>query len=437
MAWQVLYPGVMMDIARPDLKKKKMRQYVIWAGVAALLLTVAVVAVARLKPAAPTVDRSTIWPDTVKRADLTIQVRGSTGSLVPREDSIQLIPAQTEATVVRIRALPGAIVTPDTILLDMSDPQLDQQLTNAKLQLQQAEADYKSQQATLQSQLMTLKTTLAQINADFATDKTQADTDQKLCQLGVISGLVCGASKNKFEQLDAQKKIAMQQIDVNDKAMSVQLASAQSKIDQARTLVDLYQKQTAALEVKAGIAGQVAALPVGPNGAIQVGTHVAAGTPVAEVTQLNKLKAALQIAETQAHDIQIGQPASIDTHNGIVPGHVARIDPTVLNGTRTVDIALDGPLPAGAVPGLSVDGTINLAELKDVLQVGRPALGNENSTLSLFKEDPDGKGAVRVPVKVGRDSVNAIQILEGLKEGDVVILSDMSREDAVDRIRLE
>ena len=426
-----------MDIARPDLKKKKIRQYVIWAGVAAVLLTVAIIAVSRLKPAAPTVDRSTIWPDTVKRGDLTIQVRGSTGSLVPREDSVQLIPAQTDATVVRIRALPGAIVTPDTILMDLSDPQLEQQLTNAKLQLQQAQADYKSEQATLQSQIMTLKTTLAQVDADYATDKTQADTDQQLCKLGVISELVCGASKNKFEQLDAQKKIAMQQIELTDKATSVQLASAQSKIDQARTLVDLYQKQTEALEVKAGIAGQVAALPVGANGPIQVGTHVTAGTPVAEVTQLNKLKAALQIAETQAHDIQIGQPASIDTHNGVVPGHVSRIDPTALNGTRTVDVALDGPLPPGAVPQLSVEGTIDLERMSDVLYVGRPALGNEDSTLSLFRLDADGKGATRVPVKVGRASVEDIQVLEGLKEGNTVILSDMSRWDGVDHIRLE
>ena len=165
--------------------------------------------------------------------------------------------------------------------------------------------------------------------------------------------------------------------------------------------------------------------------------HVTAGTSVAEVVQLDKLKAALQIAETQARDIQIGQPASIDTHNGVVPGHVTRIDPSVLNGTRTVDVQLDGELPAGAVKGLSVDGTIDLEQLHDVLYVGRPALGNENSTLSLFKEDPDDKGAVRVPVKVGRASVNSIQVLDGLKEGDTVILSDMSRYDAVDRIRLE
>jgi HlyD family secretion protein len=423
-----------MDIARPDIKKKKQRQMFVWAGVLVVVLAGSAFAVSRLKPAAPSVPRSTIWPDTVKRGDLIVQVRGSTGTLVPREDSIQLIPALTDATVVRIRELPGTKVTPDTILMDLADPQLQQELTSAQGALHGAEADYKSQQATLQSQLMTLKTTLAQINADYETDKRQADTDQHLCQLGVESGLVCAASKSKFDQLDAQKKIAEQQIEVTQNAMSVELASYQSKIDQAKTLVDLYEKQTAALEVKAGIAGQVAQLPTGP---VQVGTHVPAGTPVAEVIQLDKLKAALQIAETQAHDIQIGQPASIDTHNGVVPGHVSRIDPSVINGTRTVDVQLDGPLPPGAVPGLSVDGTIDLARLHDVLKVGRPALGNENSTLSLFKETPDGKEAVRVPVKVGRDSVSEIQVIEGLREGDTVILSDMSRYDAVDRIRLE
>jgi len=426
-----------MDIARPDIKLKKRRQLYVWAGVAVVVLVAAGFGVSRLKPAAPTVDASAVWPDTVKRGNIIRQVRGSTGTLVPREDSIELIPALTDATVVHIRVLPGAKVTPDTILMDLSDPQLDQQLTSAQGAMKGAEADYKSQQATLQTQLMTLKTTLAQINADYETDKRQADTDQQLCKLGVISGLVCAASKSKFDQLNAQKRIAEDQIDVTDKAITVQLASAQAKIDQAKTLVDLYQKQTAALQVRAGIAGQVAALPVGTNGPIQVGTHVTAGTPVAEVIQLDKLKAALQIAETQAHDIQIGQPASVDTHNGVVQGHVSRIDPSVLNGTRTVDVQLDGTLPPGAVPGLSVDGTIDLEHLNDVLYVGRPALGNENSTLSLFKEDPDHKGAVRIPVKVGKESVQYITVLDGLKEGDTVILSDMSRYDGVDRIRLE
>jgi RND family efflux transporter MFP subunit len=422
-----------MDIARPDIKQKKKRQMFVYAGVAVVVIAIAVVIVARLKPAAPPVDRSAIWTDTVKRGPMIRQVRGSTGTLVPREDSILLIPALTDATVVRIRVLPGAKVSPDDILLDLADPQLNQQLLSAKLAQQQAEADYKSLQSQLQSTLMDKKTTAAQIDADYSTDKRQADTDAQLCKLGVVSGLVCGASQNKFEQLAEQKKISMQQLDVNEKAIEVQLSSAQSKIDQAKTLVDLYQKQTAALEVKAGIGGEVAALPT----PMSVGTHVAAGTPVAEVIQLDKLKAALQIAETQAHDIQLGQPASVDTHNGVVPGHVSRIDPTVLNGTRTVDVQLDGPLPPGAVPNLSVDGTIDLERMTDVLRVGRPALGNENSTLSLFKVDADGKDAVRVPVKVGRASVNEIQVLEGLKEGDTVILSDMSRYDNVDRVRLE
>ena len=432
MARQVLSTDV-MDIARPDLKKKRKRQLIVWAVVAVVVLTVLAVAVSRLKPAAPSVDRSTIWPDTVKRGDLTIQVRGSTGSLVPREDSIELIPAQTDATVVRILVLPGAKVTPDTVVMDMSDPQLEQQLLSAQSALKGAQADYKSLQATLESTLMDKKIAAAQVNASYATDQRQAQTDEQLNKLGVVSGQVASASKNTADQLTTQKKLSEEQLEVNAKAVEVQLASAQTKVEQAKAQLDLYQKQSEALHVRAGISGVLAQLPV----PLQVGQHVSAGTSVAKVIQLDKLKAALQIPETQARDIQIGQPASVDTHNGIIPGHVSRIDPSVLNGTVTVDVALDGPLPPGARPDLSIDGTINLAQLKDVLQVGRPALGNENSTLSLFKIDPDGKGAVRVPVKVGRESVNEIQVLEGLKEGDTVILSDMSREDSVDRIRLE
>jgi RND family efflux transporter MFP subunit len=361
------------------------------------------------------------------------QVRGSTGSLVPREDSIELIPAQTDATIVRIRVLPGAKVTPDTVLMDLADPQLEQQLLSAQLALRGAQADYKSLQATLESTLMDKKTAAAQINAAYTQDQLQAQTDKALYDLGVIAGIAYSNSKNTADQLTAQHKLSQEQLDVNQKAIVVQLASQQTKIDQAKAQLDLYQKQSAALQVRAGISGVLAQLPT----PLQVGQHVTAGTSVAQVIQLDKLKAALQIAETQARDIQIGQPASIDTHNGIIPGHVIRIDPSVLNGTVTVDVALDGPLPPGARPALSVDGTIDLERMTDVLYVGRPALGNENSTLSLFKIDADGKGATRVPVKVGRASVNSIQVLEGLKEGDTVILSDMSRWDNVDRISLE
>jgi HlyD family secretion protein len=422
-----------MDIARPDIKQKKKRQMFVYAGVAVVVLVAAVVAVSRLKPAAPPVDRSTIWTDTVKRGPMIRQVRGSTGTLVPREDSIQLIPAQTDATVVHIRVLPGTKITPDTILMDLSDPQLEQQLLSAELALKGAEADYKSLQATLQSTLMDKKTAAAEVNSNYTQDQLQAQTDKALYDLGVISGMTYNKSKSTADQLTTQHQLSQQQLDVNEKAIEIQLASAQAKVDQAKALYDLYKKQSEALEVRAGLAGELVSLPI----PLQVGQHVTAGTSVAEVIQPDKLKAALQIAETQAHDIRVGQPASVDTHNGVVSGHVIRIDPTVLNGTRTVDVSLDGPLPEGAVPQLSVDGTIDLERMTDVLSVGRPALGNENSTLSLFKLDPDGKGATRVPVKVGRASVNSIQVIEGLKEGDTVILSDMSRYDNVDRVRLE
>ncbi len=422
-----------MDIARPDRLLKKKRRMMIWSGVAAITLAALAVAVMRLKPAAPTVDRSTIWTDTVKRGPLVRQVRSSTGVLAPREDSIELIPAQTDATVVRIRILPGAEVTPETVILDLNDPELDQQLLNARLALKAAQADYKSLQAQLESTLMDKKTAAAQVNASYAQDQLQAQTDKALYDLGVLSGLAYEKSKSTADQLTAQHRLSQEQLAVNRKAIAIQLASQQTKIDQAQALLDLYEKQERALEVRSTIAGTLAPLAT----PLQVGQHVTAGTSVAEVIQSGKLKAALQIAETQARDIQLGQPASIDTHNGVIPGHVTRIDPAVVNGTRTVDVQLDGPLPPGAVPQLSVDGTIDLERMSDVLYVGRPALGNENSTLSLFKVDPDGKGATRVSVKVGRASVNEIQVLSGLKEGDTVILSDMSRWDSVDRIRLE
>lgn len=421
-----------MDIARPDIRQKKLRRQIMIGVIAVIALAGAGFAVSRLKPAAPTVERSTVWTDTVKRGPMIRQVHGL-GTLVPREDSIQLIPAQTDATVVRIRVLPGTKVTPDTILMDLADPELQQKLLDAQLQLKAAQADYQSLKATLQSTLMDKKAAAAAVNSDYTQDQLQAQTDKKLYDLGVISGLTYNASKNKADQLTTQHQISDEQINMNAEAIKVQMASAQTKIDQARALLDLYQKQEAALEVRAGLSGVLSSLAT----PLQVGQHVTVGTSVAEVVQPDKLKAALNIPETQAHDIQLGQPAEVDTHNGTVPGHVTRIDPSVLNGTRVVDVTLDGALPPGAVPQLSVDGTIDLERLKDVLYVGRPAFGNENSTISLFKVDPDGKGAVRVPVKVGRASVNEIQVLDGLKEGDTVILSDMSRWDNTDRIRLD
>jgi len=421
-----------MDIARPDIRKKKLRRQIVIFVIAALGVTAAAWAVMRLKPAIPTQDASTIWPDTVKRGDFTVNVRGL-GTLVPREESIKLVPAQTDATIVSIRVLPGQQVKPDTILLDMQDPQLQQEMVSAQAALEGAQADYKSLKATLQSTIMGMKSAAAAVNAQFTQAKMQEEIDKQRYALGEISGIQYEQSKNNFDQLTAQQKISQEQLEVNQKAIEVQLASSQTKIDSAKAQLDLYHQQEAALHVTAGISGilQPLATPV------QVGQHVTAGTSVAEVVIPNQLKAALQIAETQAHDIQLGQPAEIDTHNGIVPGHVTRIDPSVLNGTRTVDVTLDGPLPPGAVPQLSVDGTIDLQHLHDVLYVGRPAFGNPDSTISLFRIDPDGKTATRVQVKVGGASTTEIQILSGLNEGDRVILSDMSRFDATDRVRLE
>jgi multidrug resistance efflux pump len=423
-----------MDISRPDIKKKKRRQQWIWAVIGLVVVAAIAFFVNRLKPAAPTVDRATVWTDTVKRGPMLRQVRGP-GTLVPREESIQLIPAQTDATVVRIRVLPGTKVTPDTILMDLADPQLQQKVLDAQLALKGAQADYKNMQATLQSALMDKKTAAAAVNSTYTQDQLQAQTDKQLYELGVISGLTYNKSKNDADQLTTQHQLSQQQIDVNTKAIEIQLASSQTKIDQAHALLDLYQKQEQALQVRAGINGVLVALPI----PLQVGQHVTAGTSVAEVVQLDQLKASLKIAETQARDIQIGQPAEVDTHNGVLAGKVSRIDPAVLNGTVTVDVKFDEALPAssGARPDLSVDGTIDLDRLADAVQVGRPAISTENSTISLFKLSPDGKTAVRVPVKIGKVSVNTIQILGGLEVGDTVILSDMSREDGTDKIRLE
>ena len=386
--------------------------------------------VTRLKPAAPEVERATVWTDTVKRGPLLRQVRGP-GTLVPREDKILLIPAETEATVVRIRVLPGAKVQPDTVLMDLVDPTLQQELLNAQLALKGAEADYINTRAKIESDLMDQKAAGATVNADYSQAQLQAKTDKSLYDLGVISGLTYSASKGKADELVTRNDLERQRLTLNEKAIETQLSVQQTKVDQAKALLGLKQKQLDALSVRAGISGVLVELDH------QVGEHVTAGTTLAKVVQPDQLKASLKIAETQARDIQLGQPAEIDTHNGVIDGQVTRIDPAVLNGTRTVDVELSGALPPGAVPDLSVDGTIDLERMKDVLYVGRPAFGNENSTISLFKLSADGKTAVRVPVKVGRASVNSIQVIEGLQAGDTVILSDMSRWDNTDRIRLD
>jgi HlyD family secretion protein len=430
----VLAPSMLqvlaMDISRPDLKVKKRRRQAWMIGAGIVVLAAVTFLVMRLKPAAPSVDRSIVWTDTVKRGPMVVQVRGL-GTLVPREDAIRQIPAQTEATVVRIRTLPGTVVTPDTVLLDLSDPTLSQGAIDAELSLKEAQADLNNIQVKVQSDLMAQKSAAATVNADYSQAQRQAKTDKALYGLGVISGLVYNASQGKADELSTRNKLEEQTVDINEKAIQSQLAVQQAKVAQAQAIYALKKQQLDSLSVRAGISGVLTDLPMA------VGQHVAIGTMVAQVVQPNQLKAQLRIPETQVKDIQLGQPASIDTHNGVAEGTVSRIDPAVQNGTVTVDVKLVGALPDGARKDLSVDGVIDLDRLSNVLYVGRPAFGNPNSTISLFRLDQDSKGAVRVPVKVGQASVNAIQVQQGLHEGDQVILSDMSRYDTTDRIRLD
>lgn len=419
-----------MDISRPDLKRKKRRTQWIIGGVAVIALLGTAIGVRQLKPASPTVERSSVWLDTVHRGPMLRQVRGP-GTLVPREDRIRLIPAETEATVVRIRVLPGATVKADTIVMDLVDPTVQQELLDAQLQLKAAQAEYTNTKAKLQSDLMTQRAGAATVHADHDQATLQAKTDKSLYDLGVISGLTYNGSKGKADELATRNNIENERLKLNETTITTQLAVQATKVQQAAALLALKKRQQEALSVRAGISGVLVELPH------QVGEHVSIGTTLAKVVQPDQLKASLKIAETQARDIQIGQPAEVDTHNGVIAGKVIRIDPAVLAGTVTVDVELSGALPLGARPDLSVDGTIDLDRLQDVVQVGRPATGNENSTISLFKLSADQKSATRVSVKAGKASVNSIQILEGLNPGDSVILSDMSRWDNTDRIRLE
>jgi HlyD family secretion protein len=419
-----------MDLARPDFKVQKSRRQKLMAAGIVLFVVALLAGITRLKPAVPTVERSTVWTDTVKRGPMLRQVRGL-GSLVPSPDAVRQIPAETEATVVRIRTLPGSQVTADTILVEMSNSQTEQAAVDARLQCEAAVAEYQSTRVKLESDLMNQKAGAATVGADFAEAQRQADTDKALYNLGVISGLAYKTSKGKADELTTRNDLETQRLAANQRAIESQMAQEQAKVDQMKTLAELKQKQLDALKVRAGIDGILVDLP------LQVGQHVSPGTMLAKVVEPNHLMASLKITETQARDIQIGQAALIDTHNGVVSGSVMRVDPAVQNGTVTVDVKLASELPKGARPDLSVDGTIDIERLDNVLYTGRPAVGEENSTITLFKLNGDAKEASRVTVKIGKASVNQVQILDGLREGDNVILSDMSHWDNTDRVRLD
>ena len=417
-----------MDIPRKDFARKRRIRIAIYIAIAAILIPLITMGLARLKPAPPSVDASTLWPDTVKMGGMDVQVRGL-GTLVPVE--IQWIPAVTDGRVERRFLLPGVHVTPDTPLLQLSNPQLEQETQGAEWTMKADQADLDSLKSTLNNSLLNEKSTLTNLQAEYQQAKLQADVDEKLAAKGIASPLSAQLSKSKAEGLASQVAIEKKRVDTLAASFQTQIAAKEAKVEQDRAMYELKKRQLDDLLVRAGYAGILTDIPV------EVGQQVQAGTTLAKVVDPTMLKAQLRIAETQAKDIQIGQTASIDTHNGIIPGHVIRIDPAVVNGTVTVDVALNGALPEGARPDLSVDGTIEISHLANVMYVGRPAFGQPYSTVGLFKEINGGKEAVRAQVKLGEASVNEVQILQGLNVGDTVILSDMSRWDSFDRIRLQ
>jgi HlyD family secretion protein len=416
-----------MDIQRPSLARTKRIRRIVYSAIGLVVVASVTFGLSRLKPAAPEIDGGTVWRDVVKRGPMLIQVRGL-GTLVPED--LLWIPAVTDGRVVK-RLLPGITVKPDTVLVVLRNPQLEQETLDAEWQLKQAEADYKSLKATLDSKLLDQKATAATVQSDYRQAELTADKDAQLVKLGLGADLNRKLSEAKADELKTRNKIEDERVSVLSDSISAQLAAQQAKVEQLRALYNLKKTQLDELTVRAGAEGVLQEVPVEP------GQQVAAGAILAKVAQPRKLKAQLKIAETQAKDIQVHQKASIDTHNGIVDGYVSRIDPAVQNGTVTVDVALTSPLPNGARPDLSVDGTIEIENLPDVTYVGRPAFGQPDSTVSLFKVIDGGKEAVRVQVKLGKSSVNTIQVLGGLEVGNEVILSDMSRWDQFDRVRLD
>ncbi|MDE3171281.1 MAG: efflux RND transporter periplasmic adaptor subunit [Acidobacteriota bacterium] len=417
-----------MDIARPELKRKKMIRRYTYAGVAVLIVVIATAALARLKPAAPSVDRSTVWTDTVKRGSMLREVRGL-GTLVP--ETIQVVPAMSAGRVEKRFILPGTAVKANTAVLQLTNPQLQQETLDAEYQLKGAEASLEQTKATLQNQLMDKRTSAANISSQFRTAQLQSQADQQAFEKGVGPEVTAKKSRVAAEELAKEDTLAQEEVATFQNSIPAQLAVQQANVDQKRALYELKKSQVNNLKVRAGIDGVLQELDV------DVGQQVTEGAVLAKVAQPSQLKAALQIAETQAKDIALGQKASVDTHNGIIPGHVMRIDPAVVNGTRTVDVKLDGALPPGAVPDLSVEGTIEIERLADVLYVGRPVHGDPETTVGLFKLADGGSEAERVPVALGRASVNTIEILKGLNAGDQVILSDMSAYDNDDRVELK
>jgi HlyD family secretion protein len=417
----------MVDIARsPEVKRKKQIRRIIYGVVALLAIVLITVGVSRLRPAAPGVDRATVWIDTVKRGPMIRQVRGS-GILVP--ENIRWITATTNGRVERLVLRPGATVTPTSVILELSNPDLQQAVMDAQLAFRSAEATFENRRAELESQFLTQESGVVTMESQFRQASLRLTADEELYKEKLISELQLKQSRATAQDLDNQLKVAKKRLEITKAGMKSQLAPQEAEVNQRRAASELRLRQLDDLKVKAGMNGVLQVLPV------EVGASVVAGAQIARVADPTVLKAELRIAETQTKDIAIGQVAEVDTRNGTVPGRVSRIDPAAANGTVGVDITLEGALPPGARPDLSVDGTVRLQKLDDVIFVGRPAFGQEESTITLFKLSADGE-AHRTKVVLGRSSVSTIEIKEGLQPGDRVILSDMSAWDQYDRVKL-
>ena len=417
-----------MDVPRsPEFAQaRKRRRIVIGAGVV-LLVVAATVGVARLKPAAPTVEAGTLWIDAVKRGTMLRQVRG-VGVLVP--DDIRWITALTEGRVERVLVQPGTAVEPDTVLLELSNPQTEQAALTADLDLKTAIAQYEVLKADLARDLLAQRVTTATVAADAAQAQMDAEANEAMAKNGFIPAIVLRQAKLRAETAATRKRMEEERLANTEKTLNVKLEVQQAEVERRRTFAALRRSEATGLRVRAALAGVLQEVPV------QVGQRIGPGTNLARVADPARLKAQIQIAETQVKDVAIGQKAEIDTRSGITKGRVVRIDPAARNGTVTVDVGLDGDLPRGARPDMSVDGTIELERLDDILYVGRPAFGQDQSKVSLFKVSPDRMTAQLMPVELGRSSVSTIEVVRGLNVGDCVVLSDMSAWDGFDRLRL-
>ena len=416
-----------MDIARPDIARaKKIRRIVYATGFAGVILLITV-GMSRLEPAAPRVDKDTVYMDTVERGEMLRNVRG-TGTLVPEQ--LRWITPITNGTVERLVLRPGATVRPDTVVIELSNPELEQQALETRLQLDAALARYESRRVELRSQELTQQASLKMVESELSQAEYEAELDEKLFKDNLVSELQVRQKQSSVSELRIRQEIEQQRLAIQADSTKATLAAEQADVDRLRTMYQLRQSQVADLQVTAGITGVLQQVEVEEGASVTPGTNLARGGDP------TRLMAQLRIAETQARDIVEGQPAAVDTRNGIIPGHVIRIDPSVQQGTVTVDVALDGELPRGARPDLTVDGTIELERLENVIYVGRPVFGREQSVVILFKLAPDSDDAVRTRVSLGRASVSFIEVLDGLQPGDQVVLSDMSQWDAFDRVRL-